>query len=416
MSSSEWQEDYASFGFKDQTSYDEPVGGSLNTYAWLKCEPPQFSWGAREMEELNLLTGQVGAARIRKAGSRHGKTFTIRTPVRSQAASYDGTGTPSLPPEMQLAKEIFGAAFVGTYHAAELADPPGDAKTWKVTDAELAPGAMYAVGEDAETVVAIGWVQSQTGTDVTLFEDTIAVANEGSHIYPCVTLYPANVEPTPKEFRWVGDNGEFDVTLIGCVPTQARFTFDSGKIIMMEATYRFTDYTWGNSGALQDPAEYQQIAALMGINNSRFSLNGPAEGTPDPDGTCGAGNVVLEVTLEQTDRKCHSGRQGVKSVRTVRRDFQLSFDIPHTTDLVSDSLLFDDSLENETPISVSLVSGNKVGKLVGFLMPAGRVIAQTELVVLDRVMGWRVTMAPAEYHGDGSDDDAGNSVCRLAIG
>ncbi len=184
-----WSSRLFSVGFDDQDAYD--AKDTVPAYTWLLCELPDISFN-REIEELNLGLDNDGVAPQRVVGSTHGGTVTLRMPLRGQASGYDPTGAMTETPEIKLLKELVGTSAGAGYVDAEGTASGSDANTVEVDAGSLNVGMFHAWGDaGTKALHTTGWVKSQTGTTVTLFEDSILAAlTDDSDRLPSTTIWP----------------------------------------------------------------------------------------------------------------------------------------------------------------------------------------------------------------------------------
>jgi hypothetical protein len=164
--------------------------------------------------------------------------------------------------------------------------------------------------------------------------------------------------------------------------------------------------------------DYQEVPPLLGILNARFTMNGTTTGlAAETMVTLGAGTVKLSCTLDGMPILAHGGRQGEGGWQVNRRSYKVSGRIPHAAARITGTqTIFDDSLENETAISLMLQAGNKPGKLFSMLIPAGRVMSQHGVSLDGSIVAYDYEIEASTYSGDGASVTAGNTVARLAYG
>lgn len=412
-------EELFSAAFADQVAFDIPDGSPSWTH--FLSTLPAISLN-REVEDLKLGTGQDFAVQPRKVGSKHGGTVVFSVPLRSQLSTYDpSAGAPVKNPEVILLEELIGTSITGAYAAAPFA-AASDARTWNLTSISPDVGSMY-IAELAGIAKAIGWVKKVTaGTPnvIDLQEDGVVIPDAADNLVQSITMYGDGSQPTPKTFRLKGISDDHDVWLIGCIPEGVTITMDAGELPTAEFTYRFTDwlYKTASGDGLLTATDYVRLPPILGVHTGRVWINGivDSDGTAEPEGTCGLGSFQIEIGCVLADLRCHSASQGVSDIVVQRRTAKASFTIPHTIDwIVAEDSKWEDSLENGTPLSLSMQVGAAPGQIFAMVMPAGVVSAQPDYGPNDGLIGWSVEMEPDEFTGDDVSTNAGNTAFRLAV-
>lgn len=422
-----WSSKLFSVGFDDQTAYDKKDGGP--SYTWIQCELPDVSFN-REIEEFELGASTDGVASDFVAGSTHGGTVTLRMPIRGQASGYDATGAMTENPEMKLIKELIGTSVVKGYADGQGVESGSDANTAELTAGSADVGAFQAWGDTGTKALHLaGWVKSQAGTTVTLFEDSIVSAMvDTSDLLPSTTIYPNGGQPTAKTIAIRGSHSTQSLVLIGCIPESGSISLENGKVPVFEVTYRFTAYEYDTSdGGLQSATAYTRLSPILGTSYGRVWFGGgnaaddgagAQAGTANTEGTCGIGSFKLDIALDVYEIPCHGSAQGVSTVHVSKRNFTASFTIPalstHVDATTKDSI-FGVSLAQEKGYSLTVQVGKKAGELFAMIIPAAVVTSQPDWGEVDGIQSYTLELQPKEWSGDGSSSDAGNSPFRLAF-
>ncbi len=422
-----WSSRLFSVGFDDQDAYD--AKDTVPAYTWLLCELPDISFN-REIEELNLGLDNDGVAPQRVVGSTHGGTVTLRMPLRGQASGYDPTGAMTETPEIKLLKELVGTSAGAGYVDAEGTASGSDANTVEVDAGSLNVGMFHAWGDaGTKALHTTGWVKSQTGTTVTLFEDSILAAlTDDSDRLPSTTIWPDGSQPVAKSITVKGNDSTQSITLIGCIPEGGSISLENGKVPMFEVTYRFTAYEYDTAdGGLQSATAYDRLAPILGTSHGRVWLgggnnlgdgSGAQDGTAETTGTCGVGSFKLDIALEVFEIPCHGSSQGVSQVYVSKRNFTASFTVPSLSthvDATTKDSVFGKSLAQGLGTSLSVQVGKTAGTLFAILIPAAVVTAQPDWGEVDGVQGYTLEFQPLDWTGDGASLEAGNTPFRIAF-
>ena len=420
-----WSSKLFSVGFADQAAYS--AKDNAPSYTYLVCELPDISFN-REIEELDLGLDSDGVAPQRVVGSTHGGTFTIRMPLRGQASGYDATGSMTETPEIKLLKELVGTKEDQSYGDGDGTASGSDANTIEILGS-VTPGNFTLYGDAPTKVVhCSGFVKSQTGTTVNLFEDSILSAvTDNSDKCPTMTIYPNGGQPTAKTFTIKGSDSTQSICLIGCIPESGSISLESGKVPMLEITYRFTSYEYDTSdGGLQSADVFTRLSPVLGTSKGRVWIGGgnaagdgtgASNGSAETEGTCGVGSFKLDIALEVYEIPCHGAAQGVSTVYVSKRNFTTSFTVPqvstHVDGTTKDSI-WGVSLAQEKGYSVSMQVGAQVGSIFAILIPSAVVTAQPGWGEVEGVQGFTLEMQPQDWSGDTGSAPA-NTPIRIAF-
>lgn len=417
--------------FRDQSNYTTAAAtGSASDWTQIVCQKPEISFN-QQVEDFDLLTGQVGVEGDVVPGSEHGGTITITCPLRSQTAAYDAdSDTPSSSPEFTLIAECFGGSTTTALTTNGVASVT-DANTLVASNGAAFPiGKAVALGANKNAVDAIVFAKSSTGTTIELLEDLPAnnAPTYNSHgvaaddeVFPMITAFSASSQPTPKTFRWAGDDSSHDWRMVGCMPTKCTITMSASKTPYVTLEYTFTKAVYEASGALFTSTDRLTIPPILGDSGGWFQI----KGVQDADGTVssaflGAANVQLEVECTQDTIEAHSALQGVHDVKISQRRFMVSFDAPlGDSDYASSKHVWDNYFNGQTAFSVSCMAGTQCGRLFAFVIPAVKMNAQASVATIgDTKVGFSVAGSAKKYtsDGDGTVSGAQNSVARIAIG
>ena len=417
-----WSSKLFSVGFADQAAYS--AKDNAPSYTYLVCELPDISFN-REIEELDLGLDNDGVAPQRVVGSTHGGTFTIRMPLRGQSSAYDPSGTMTETPEIKLLKELIGTKVDESFVNGDGVASGSDANTVELAGV-LTAGAFAVFGEaDDKSIHATGFVKSQSGPLAQLFEDSI-VSTVGDRL-PSMTLFPNGSQPTAKTFTIKGNDSSQSISMIGCIPESGSISLESGKVPMLEITYRFTGYEYDTSdGGLQSATAFTRLSPILGTSKGRVWIGGGnaagngtgvSNGSAETTGTCGVGSFKLDIALDVYEIPCHGASQGVSTVYVSKRNFTTSFTIPQESthvDATTKDSVWGVSLSQEKGYSVSVQVGETAGNIFAVLIPAAVVTAQPGWGEVEGVQGFTLEMQPSDWSGDTGSAPA-NTPIRLAF-
>lgn len=409
--------DEFSFGYADQTAYDEEASVTGN---WLACTFPNINVERVIFDEPRS-TGQVGASAKRGIGKMSG-SFTFSAIATSQAVGWTPSGGPAKTnPVLDLLEELHGASATGAYESA-VASVTATGNTLD-TGAAKKLGCAYGFGASASAVRGLAWIESLvSSTNYQLTHDVRALPANDDIIFPLITMYPAAVHPTPKTFRLVGAVASQDIRFVGCFPTQAVITMGPGDQIIVEFTYSFSYIVFASSGALQALTQYQVIPTLLGRNNARAVvaaniLTDYDDGTADPDGACEVTDLKVTLSLEPRPVDCHGGYEGVSAMKGGRRRCMVDFTVPKVAEFESGGLnIFIASLRDQSPLAFALEAGTAAGGLFGFRSGGLIVSKEPGRGVKEGKYGYQVSCDAGIYTGDGASTDAGNKPWVTAFG
>ena len=433
-----------------------------NEFVAVLCDAPKVSF-ATEVSELDLTTGQVGAAPERIIGRRSG-TLSVSIPLQALKTGYSPTtenpgGAPAsgaevLPIWLILAANALGCN-VEALSGATLSDK--NTNFWrgtflsnsaygaaKVTAAgtdsthiqgDAGQGALHKAGQfimaAISAVVApfVGFVKTKVVDLVTAFEAARAAAanydDNAANIYGTATAWQSDDQPRYLTAYWTGPDTKFCYILSGLVCESWKLSLEPGQTPIAEFTFRFYDFTMDKTkGGLIVPDSYNRAPQLVGTKSGVAMLDASVK--------CGLEGLAVEWKANIRESKCHYAAQGVDAVAVVKPRISVSFSVPHDeADLVYDdagvagnvgSHAWQSSLELGTTHSLGVYVGPAVGKCFGLLIPAGRVVASPAIADRDGVQAYSVTMEAGTYSSDSTDtaetsnDSPIDSVFRIGVG
>lgn len=425
----------------------------------LQCEKPSISF-ATEITELDLLTGQVGAAPERLIGRRSG-TLTFKMPLEGFKSGYDAPSedpgaTGVIPHWLALLGNVLGSnnsqivddatQWAGAHlsNSDYVAGGVTSATTSAITatsDVEIYTNAEIRAGQlvltaltPTSTVVQMGFAKSRGGAVLSLFEPAKAkVDDNDADFYGTSTawLSTAHATQVPQTVRWVGQNAAFCYVLQDVICEGFTLTWDSGAVPTVEFRCRFYDYTMDKTaGGLSVPDAFTRIPQIVGTYNGIATLGGAAK--------CGLASATVEFTQDIVEVVCHGATQGITSVAYRNPRVRASVSVLHDSDdLVYDaagvsgntgSHVWQSALELGTTKSLGCYVGAKPGRCFAFLIPAARIVEVPGVEDRDGSVAYSVAFEASAYSGDSTilpgpapaletaADSPINSLLRVAVG
>lgn len=424
-----WQEH--SLGCAPQSAF-----GTSNVtpsdYAWLQCDKPKVQLN-RESEELELLTGQVGAAGEKLQGRRHG-TLSFTIPLEGLVSGYNPTtqnpgDTGVLPPWFILFANSLGS-YIGNvttaadfwagdhiscsaYNAAGVASATSGAITWAngAPSASVKAGQLVATATSAtSTAIQMGWAKTKAALVTTLFEASGQTVNDPTgNLYGSATTWisAAHANQKPVTFRWSGENSAAAKILVDAVCTGWELTWDSGQVSKITFNYSFYDYYDDSTvGGLVVPAAFQRVPQLVGSNNGRATIGGSVR--------CGLESCKIVYKCEVAEYRCHSATQGIAGVSYRKPRISVSMSVPYTTDdpiydsagsiATSGQNIWESRLEQGTTTSLACYVGSRIGRSFAFLVPAAKLSGVPQIAeVGGGAVGYSLEFEAGSYTGDSTD-------------
>lgn len=403
-------------------------------FKYILGEKPKLQFATKKTE-LELMTGQVGAAPEVLIGARSG-TISITMPLEGLKELYDPTAedpgdTGVIPHWFVLLANTVGsyisnvataAGFWKGDHVSCSGYTAGGVTSgtliapWEVVvdNGGIAAGlkvgqALVSAASATSTTPRFGFVKTKAGTTLTYFEEPANPVNNGTdNVYGSATAWMSaeHGSQLPLTMRYVGENTKFGYVLQDCVCSGWKLTWNAGEVPTLEISWKFFDFTMDKTiGGLQIPADFTRIPQIVGDDNGRCTINGTD--------TLGLTGCSLEYSCEVVEWGGHSAAQGIASVSYKKPRIKLSVVIPHDSDdLVYDaagsagnigSHQWQSKLERGVSISVGVYVGSKIGRLFGFLVPAGMLDDGPQLADVNGANAYNLTMMAGSYSGDTSD-------------
>ena len=409
----------------------------------IECEAEvQFE---TETTELDLLTGQAGAAPEVVPGRRSG-TVTLRVPAQGFKEGYDPTTEDPgdagvIPPWLALIGSAMGSNtsgiggsgtayntnfWSGDHLAISANYTSGDVSSATSTvvsvqggnGSNYAPGDLLVAGTDpAELEPQVGYIKSISVDDLTLFEASRNTAAASDDTYGTATAYISNDEQVPLTMRWVGNASALCYRLVGMKFNSVSVSMNAAEVPVVEFSGQFIDFIADNQdGGLDDPSNFVRVAPLLGTRNGRATVAGTA--------TDGLTDFSLSLTCELANTPSHNADQGVSEVTTVRRLVEMSVTIPHDTgDTIYDAggssansgaHEWQYRLEAQSGRSFGVYSG-LIGSVFAALIPSAKLTAVPGVTDSEGTLAYSLTARAGNYTGDGASAGAGNSVARISL-
>ena len=273
-----------------------------------------------------------------------------------------------------------------------------------------------AASDTAGTNLVTGWIKSQSGASLTLFEATATPASDPTNVYPTSTACLTSTQPSPLTIHYVGSNAALGYVLVGCVCESASLTLGARQVPVLELSYSFTSHTRSATvGGLQIPAGYERVQPSIGVKGARLTLGGVA--------TDGVGDLKLTYTATHSYIDSHNALQGVAECIVTSKTVKISCTVPidSTDTLTNGSSPYETKLEQGTTVNgLCLTTGTQPGKILSIFCPAVRVSAQPKLVDKGGFLCEQLEFEAAAYAADGTspttvDAAPADSVFRIAL-
>lgn len=448
-----------------QTAHGTP-NTTDSAFQALLCDIPEVKF-EHEITELDLMSGQVGAAPERLIGRRSG-TLRFTIPLEGLVSGYDGSENPGeapggdevIPPWFVMVANALGSNNSAVASNANWIRGLGTSVSQYTANGVTAAGTSVAaiVCDDAtasnrvdvgqlvvtalsptSTVPQIGFVATKSEQTLTLFEDSKnAVADNDGHIYGTTTAYVSSeiTSTAPLTFRWIGQTATLCYQLEDAYCDNIKISWEAGAVPTCEMSYRF--YNFQNKfedGLLVVPNAYNRIPQLVGSNNATAMIGDGTIG--DGANQCGLENCSIEwapTTVRET--KCHGSANGISAVEIIKPRVKASFTILHDdADLVYDAAGVDvtggdkigqhewvSRLELGLAISVGIYVGSQVGKIFAALIPNGIIVATPDVQLRDTSVAYGLSIEAGAYTLDSTDtaetsaDSPIDSIARVALG
>lgn len=438
----------SSVGFAPQTAF-----GAENTtpgdFAYLRAESPSVTFET-ELTELDLMTGQVGAAPERIIGRRSG-SITMSMPLEGLVDSYDPTAQDPgdsgvLPYLLALLGNAIGSyadnwggtaadfwngsehLSCSSYTAAGVASAAANTVTYDDLAAsnKILGGAYLLTSLSATTsAVQSGYAKNKAALAVTLFENSTNTVNDNAaNAYGTGTAWQSDNQPIPLTIRWKGNNTAFGYRLVDCICESFTINLNAAETPTVEFTFSFYDFIADKTiGGLVVPSSFQRIPTILGTSNGRVTIGGTA--------TCGLEDVSIGWSAgDLRVIPCHSEDSGIASVQIVRPVITAAFSIPHKdTDGIFDAggapansgaHQWQYLLESGDTISIGVEVGSRIGRMWSALIPSAIVTAAP--VDAGELVRYQVQVEASSYSGDSSTtpetsaNSPINSIFRIGQG
>jgi hypothetical protein len=411
----------------------------------VQCEKPSITF-ATEITELELLTGQVGAAPERLIGRRSG-TLTFKVPLEGFKSGYDATAenpgdTGVIPRWLALFGNVIGSAngsivsaatqWAGAHLANSNYDAGGvlsatasaitaDAASDITTDADIRSGELVVTAlTPTSTSVQMGFAKSLVGAVLSLFEASKATVNStDADFYGTSTAWLSTLHASqvPQTVRWTGQDTTFCYILQDVICEGITVTWDSGAVPTAEFRCRFYDYSMDKTaGGLEVPDAFLRVPQIVGAYNGQATLGTNA--------ACGLASATLEFTQDIVEVNCHGAQQGITSIAYRNPRVRASVSVLHnSTDLVYDaagsagntgSHTWQAQLEQGVSTSLGCYVGAKPGRCFAFLIPAAKLVEVPAIEDRDGSVAYKLTYEAVAYSGD-SVVQAGDTVANSPI-
>ena len=397
----------------------------------LLCETPAITFDTA-IEELDLLTGQIGAAPERLVGRRSG-SVAFKMPLEGLKSGYDPTvedpgSAGVLPHWLCILGNIIGSNIalsdnavkfwrgdhlsVSQYTAAGVTSATSTAITLDNAGAsnKIDVGQLVATAlTSTSTVPQFGFAKTKVAQVVTLFEASANTVNDAAgNVYGSGNAWLSTSQPSqlPLTMRWVGDNAVFAYILQDCICESLTVAWEAGAVPTVEFKFRFYEFTMDKTeGGLATPDAFQRTPQIVGANNGRATIAGTA--------TCTLESCTLEYTQQISEIKCHGATQGITAVTYKNPRVKVTCQILHNSaDTVYDSAgsagntgshQWQSFLERGVTKSLGVYVGSNIGRLFGFLITAGKFIAAPAVSLREGAVQYNLQLEAGTYTGDSTD-------------
>jgi hypothetical protein len=444
----QWQADSLLVGM--QTAFGTAATTGFHA---LQCEKPKIAH-ATEKQELDLLTGQEGAAPEVLAG-RRSATVEFTIPLEGLKSGFDPTaedpcGVPVgsqevVPLWMVLLGNAIGSNLSAVATAADFlrgahlsasqytAGGVLSATSTAITvddataSGKIKAGQLVITSASAtSTTPQIGFAKTKSAQVVTLFEASKNTVNSASaNVYGTATAYVSSetYATKPITFRWIGQVSGLGEIISDAYCDKVTIKWDSGSV--PTATFAFKAYQFvadNTLGGLVTPDQYSRIPQIVGTNSGLATLGGQA--------ACGLESCTWEWSATLRETKCHGTGNGIAAVAVTKPRVKASITVPRdSSDGIYDTAgssatqgqhRWQSALELGTRISIGCYIGTRVGRVFAFLIPSG-VVQETNVGQGDVVTD-SVTVLAGSYSADVSDtaeastDSPIGSIARIAVG
>lgn len=429
------------------------VNSTPGDFEALLCEKPSITF-ATDIQELELLTGQVGASAERLIGRRSG-TMTFKTPLEGFKSGYDPTSedpgaTGVIPPWLALLGNALGSnnsAIVSAatqWAGAHLSNSDYDAggvtsATTSIITADAAgnitANADIKAGQlvitaltPSSTTLQMGFAKSLAGAALTLFEASRqAVNSTDADFYGTSNAWLSNAVYTqvPQTVKWVGNDTKFAYILQDVIIEGVTLEWNAGAVPTAEFRCRFYDYSMDKTlGGLVVPDAFTRIPQIVGTYNGYATLSGGEK--------CGLASCTVDFGMDIIEIPCHGATQGIEAVSYRKPKVTAKVSVLHEDgDLVYDaagisgntgSHVWQAALELGTTLSLGCYVGARSGRSWAWLIPACKVVEVPALEDRDGSVAYSLTVEAVAYSGDTQisaetvADSPINSVFRTAVG
>jgi hypothetical protein len=425
------------------TTPDANFGGNVlavGNFRPLLCDTPKITFNT-EVNELDLLTGQVGAAPEKIVGRRSG-TMSFVVPLQAFKNGYDPTaedpgeapvsGAEVIPPWLALVGNAMGCT-VGSLAGATLSDK--NTNFWRgthlsvsdygaaavvaagtdSTHIEVANGALHNGGQliaaatGGTVAPGVGFIRVKNANVMTTFDPikapTANYDDDNANIYGTATAWTTSDQPVALTAIFTGSDTKFAYVMTGLICESFKLTLEPGATPTVEFSFRFYDFQMDKTlGGLQVPAAYNRVPQLVGTKTGAAYLDSSIK--------CGLAGLAVEWKATITETMCHSAPQAISAAIVSKPRIAVNFTAPHTSDDVvySDagaagnigSHVWQSSLELGTVHSLGVYVGPSIGRSFAVLIPSARVSAAPTMADANGVQTYTVAMEAGSYTGDTS--------------
>ena len=403
---------YVNLGMSVEASFGtEKITGF--TYFPAEITQPQF---ARNVVENPRRTATFGGMAPGIPGTKDGGTIEISFPLRGAQSGYDDSSDAetAFPVERDLILSALGS---GTANAPESVAyaATGMGTSTNAYTVEVDTGADVAGRFFASDGLSYGFVSASTSGGTATY--TLAQAGtdntptSNGDILPAYTGFVSGKAVNSYTLRYVGEETEHGVVLIGCLPETVTFSFEAGQTPMCSISMRFTSHKIDDTiGGLSAEEVRQSLPPLLSGANGRIVVGTATGGTK----RCGLTIGSITLTNEYAVRMCPDKVGGVIVQRvdaSVEASFNAAWDSNDT--VTSNEHEWEYLLDSAGTEAIGVYVGDAAGRIMGWFLPAAAVTEQPTLTDTDGILSWEFSVrASGQFE---ATHDAGDSANASAI-
>jgi hypothetical protein len=433
-----WQE--YSLGIAPQSAFGTENATTRNTpnhadFRWIEGDRPKVQFNTDKVE-LDLMTGQIGAAPERLWGRRSG-TISFSMPLEGMKSTYDPTALITtnevVPHWLPLVGNALGSKIAAisaenfwkgaglsnaAYTAAGVAGAAGVSTVTMASalafDATVVGDLFVSALAASTNLSQVGYLKTKAATGgppidtwtLTLLDPAVRkVDDNAANVYPASNawLSPLHGNQLPLTMLYVGDQTESAYVLQDCICQGFKITWESGAVPTIEFTYRFYEYTADKTlGGLHVPTDHTRIPQIVGVQSGQACVGGAVAG--------GLEACTIEYTTELVELKSHSATQGISGVIYKKPRVKISVTVPwlsgdeiYSPAGVAGNLgshKWQSKMELGNTVQLGCYVGPALGRIFAFAVPAALIVETPQVTEVGGGLGYQLTMEAGAYTGD----------------